>query len=284
MMYIYVLFIGVLVFFFFYKWLDGKFFSLFTNSKKNINFSPEDLRMVYEPVYFKSQDGIELSGWFIPKLDGESDTTVIVGHGAGENKSDALKQTSFLAKYFNLLYFDFRACGESKGKICSYGFYESRDILGAYDFLKTVKIEFARKVGLYSSSCHSFAGVDTFCKTDIDFLILKSPSINFFKFLRKYAKEKIKIPFLPEFFIKKYLKTKDFNLELNFSSNNLNRPIIFIYGDKDEFITLEEFETFYNSVNLPSKNKILLVGGSHFNIPDIAYFSEKLIENLNLIN
>ncbi|HDH44034.1 MAG TPA: hypothetical protein ENG66_01320 [Thermococcus sp.] len=91
------------------------------------------LGMNYLEITFKSGD-IKLKGWFIL---GDSNATIVIAHGYGENKAECLDYAEFLHKAsYNLLLFDFRAHGESEGNWTSNGYYESDDIIAAVNTLK----------------------------------------------------------------------------------------------------------------------------------------------------
>lgn len=89
----------------------------------------------FEPVTFRAaEDGVRISGWFIPSRN--SRATVVVCHGLGVNKSVFLGVAPFLHRAgFNILMFDFRGHGDSGGHTTSFGFYEARDVAGAVGFL-----------------------------------------------------------------------------------------------------------------------------------------------------
>lgn len=96
---------------------------------------PEDFGLKPEALKLKTADGIELDAWFIPHKT--SKQAVILCHGYPMDKSDILGFTRFLAKEFNLLYFDFRATGRSGGYFSTGGAWETRDIDAAVKFLET---------------------------------------------------------------------------------------------------------------------------------------------------
>src|SRR5437762_586663 len=81
---------------------------------------PEDFGLSYEKVRFTTEDGIALVGWFIPAKT-KTDRAMILCHGWGTNKGEILTATRFLAEKINLLYFDFRLCGQSGGEMSSIG-------------------------------------------------------------------------------------------------------------------------------------------------------------------
>lgn len=109
------------------------FFWLYAHPRRHIgSYTPEDFGLKAEPLRLRTSDGIELDAWFIPHKTSRS--TVIICHGYPMDKSDVLGLTSFLAREFNLLYFDFRATGRSGGFFSTGGARETRDIDAAAAF------------------------------------------------------------------------------------------------------------------------------------------------------
>ena len=91
------------------------------SKRKALDAWPDQFGLPYENVYFKTEDKVQLKGWFIPS-EAYSNKTIVLMHGWGMNRADILKNTYFLHDLgFNLLYFDFRALGESGGKTSSIG-------------------------------------------------------------------------------------------------------------------------------------------------------------------
>jgi pimeloyl-ACP methyl ester carboxylesterase len=104
--------------------------------------SPEQIGNVHEDVVFTSRlDSIQLRGWLFhaPHPNGRS---VIFVHGWQANRTDtdfgidALAR-AMLARGYDTLLFDLRSCGTSDGSRFTLGTNEPRDLLGAYDFMRS---------------------------------------------------------------------------------------------------------------------------------------------------
>ncbi|MDD5210401.1 MAG: prolyl oligopeptidase family serine peptidase [Elusimicrobiales bacterium] len=110
-------------------------FWMYVHPKRTVSASrPESFRLPAEQVELTTADGIKLDAWFIPHKT--SKKTVILCHGYPMDKGDILGITVFLAREFNLLYFDFRATGRSGGFFSTGGAREVRDIDAAVKFLE----------------------------------------------------------------------------------------------------------------------------------------------------
>ncbi len=90
----------------------------------------------YETVSFRSEDGLRLNGWFIPRRG--SDDAVLLVHGIGANKGNFLGFVPFLHRAgFNVFVFDQRGHGDSVGHTISFGFHEAHDVRAAMAYLRS---------------------------------------------------------------------------------------------------------------------------------------------------
>lgn len=98
------------------------------------DIKPSNLGLRYEEVTLKTADNIKLKGWFIP--NNKTKNAIIICHGYPFDKGNVLSYASFLHKDYNLLFFDFRAMGESEGKYTTIGYKEVEDVKAAVSYLK----------------------------------------------------------------------------------------------------------------------------------------------------
>lgn len=105
----------------------------------------------YESVTFRTKDGLEIAGWFFTDVD--SDSTVVICHGAGANKGNFLPFVLLFENTgYNALIFDFRGHGDSDGHTTTYGLREALDVTAAVDWLREERPNRARHIfGLGSS-------------------------------------------------------------------------------------------------------------------------------------
>src|SRR5688572_3072899 len=110
----------------------------------------------YEDVAFAARDGVRLKGWMIPAADARGDprASIILVHGwlwnrLGNQQSNPINDfpggkrvmlmplAAELARAgYNVLMFDLRNFGESERRgVYTGGWLESRDLLGALDYL-----------------------------------------------------------------------------------------------------------------------------------------------------
>ena len=90
----------------------------------------------YQTVSFRSEDGLRLSGWFIPRQG--SAAAVLLVHGIGANGGNFLGFVPFLHRAgFNVFVFDQRGHGDSAGHTISFGLHEARDVRAAMAYLRS---------------------------------------------------------------------------------------------------------------------------------------------------
>lgn len=101
--------------------------------------NPASYGLKYEDVTFRSAgDGLLLSGWLI---DSPGDKVIVMMHGRGMardlDEAYLEKAALFEQNGYDVLMFDFRAHGLSEGDRYSLGPWETQDVTGALDFLKS---------------------------------------------------------------------------------------------------------------------------------------------------
>ncbi len=127
-------------------------FSSFNVHRTKIGNGTDPLRdqdLAFQTVWFRSQDGLPLHGWWIPAAAPTS-RSVVVCHGIGTNSGNFLSGAPFLHRAgFNVLFFDFRGHGDSGGHTTSFGFYEANDVHAACKYLQQ---QGQSKIALYGFS------------------------------------------------------------------------------------------------------------------------------------
>lgn len=115
---------------------------------QKVFLDPGQFGLDFEPIAFTTEDGIDLIGWWIPAAG--SKRTIICLHGyAGSCDPDLEYATALHDAGFNLLYFDFRAHGRSRGTLTSIGALEVQDCLAA---IRYAEAKGSRSVGLLGFS------------------------------------------------------------------------------------------------------------------------------------
>lgn len=85
-------------------------------------------------VTLKTDDGLDLDGWFVPAHEPDNQMTVLVANGnAGDRSFRAPLAQALAAKGFAVLLFDYRGYGANSGHPSEAGL--ARDVRAAYRFL-----------------------------------------------------------------------------------------------------------------------------------------------------
>lgn len=106
-----------------------------TTMPKNRSFDDEEklADVAVEPVTFKTEDGIELSGWYAP---GQGKRAVVFTHGIGSDRRQLKENMAFFLKRgFAGLAIDLRGHGKSQPARVTMGWNERRDLEAAVKFL-----------------------------------------------------------------------------------------------------------------------------------------------------
>ena len=118
-------------------------------------YTPKKYGYKYEDVYFKSADGTQLHGWFMPSLLGvkKAKATIVFSHGNTGSLGHHLGFVDWLMKAnYNVLLYDYRGFGKSKGGLTRRGVVEDVQAALAYvskrsDVDATKLVSFSHSLG-----------------------------------------------------------------------------------------------------------------------------------------
>lgn len=95
--------------------------------------TPVDHGLPFEDVVFGTDDGLLLSGWWIPSKNGAA---VVFTHGLGQTREDLLPRAAVLAREgYGVLLYDLRAHGDSDGERFPTSWKAYEDVRAATAFL-----------------------------------------------------------------------------------------------------------------------------------------------------
>ena len=212
-------------------------------------WTPKDLGFDYEDVTFETEDGVKLSGWWVPN---GSDKTVIPLHGYTRSRWDDvyMKPTIefLLREGYNVLAFDFRAHGKSEGKYTTVGDKEIADVRAAVKWLVERHPESAKRIGLVGFSMggmltiRSLAEVSGVCCGVAD-----SPPMYLDKTGARGLKYFAKLPEGLYFLVNPFTKLFSGGKELHpiEYADSVKKPLLLIAGEKDPLVKVEEVREFY---------------------------------------
>lgn len=229
-------------------------FVFFTNLVSQMIYKPElgpraSLDYTdFKEFVAKTDDGINIYACFYQNTK-DSDT-VILCHGHRVTLRNMNDLVSFLRKSgYNVLLFDFRAHGESSGKLCTIGLYEYRDIIAVIN--QATELDYIKpgsKIIAYGRSMGAAALINGSSKLHmIDAFILESS----FEKLRNVAARDLQIGFyIPDTIVTDIVfKIADFLTGIPYSQNQpvnnvsgLNdRPVLLIHNNLDKRADMSAF-------------------------------------------
>lgn len=241
-----------------------------TSKRKPLDAWPDQYGLPYENVYFKTEDKVQLRGWFIPSAQ-YSNKTIILMHGWGMNRADILKNTYFLHDLgFNLFYFDFRALGESGGKTSSIGYLEIKDAAAAIRFLKETRPQFCEKIALYGLS---MGGMVAICEAarnpEVACVVAEASYYSFRRVVSRWAWVHNKVPYFPIIPIILHYIRKNLGVNPERYSPKYNipkiapRPVFIIHGRYDNLVPAAQAKMLFKKAGDPKE--IWLVPGARHN-------------------
>lgn len=207
--------------------------------------TPEDLGLAFDDLHLRTEDGLDIHGWYIPGLDPERPLLFL--HGNAGNISHRLETIEIFHELgLSVLIIDYRGYGLSEGRPGEAGSY--RDAEAAWNYLvehrgisPSTIIVFGRSLG--GGVAAGLAG-----KFEPGALILEST----FTSVTALAEEIY--PFLP---VKWLCRIHYPNLE---RIKHIAAPKLLIHSEDDELVPFTHGESLYRAAK-PPKTFLKLRGG-----------------------
>lgn len=135
---------------------------------KEILTKPDMIGIAYEDVYFETNDGLKLNGWFVPVEDGYY--TILFSHGNAGNISHRMEKLLMLHNLnLNVFIYDYRGYGKSEGRPSETGLY--KDIMAAYRYLTERRGIPPDRIILYGESLGGAVAIELALRKDVRALI-----------------------------------------------------------------------------------------------------------------
>jgi uncharacterized protein len=226
---------------------------------------PEDFGLRAEEVLCRTEDKVNLHGWFFQADEKEKQDTpslcLLLFHGNAGNISDRLsKAQAWVKRGVSVLLIDYRGYGKSEGKIDK-GNDLFQDARAAFNWLKTEKNYSSDRMILYGESIGSVPAVELASHEAFKAVILEAP----FTSLKEVAKRHYGI--VPDFAI------QDFLLDNESKITSLKSPLFILHGTDDEVVPFEMGRRLFDKAPDPKDflevknahhNDISMVGGADF--------------------
>ncbi len=217
--------------------------------------TPADLGLKYEDITLITEDKIKLSAWYIHAAK-KTNKAIVLAHGHPFNKANILDFAPFLHEKYNLLFFDFRAMGDSSGKFISGGYYEQKDLRAAINYLKNEKN--ASKIGALGISMGaSVIILEAANNPDIHAIVADSS----YKDLHSIANDLYSPLFIfkyPFIFFSELFAKLIYGIDIKETSpilkvKEIKVPLFLIHGEIDDQIPVESSKAIYENANQPKE-------------------------------
>ncbi len=271
-----------------------------SNRLMNINRNevtnvPSNILPSYNTTSFQSADGqTSLQGWFFKTKNPIS--TIIVVHDAGSNRLpfgvemiDMIE--SWLENGYNVFLFDQRNSGTSGGDICTYGYLEWQDVLGAIAIVKQISVTtdvilFGIGTGCtssllaYSKLPPEGANDNTlmqysqeirnlgFDKSYVIGMILDSPAKESDDYIKPEVVQSEPLGFITKYSVPYAIRVSSggTNVSLAAEIARLPIPVLILYGGHDTFVGADKIDqiiTERNRLNSSITRSVMVSGAGY---------------------
>jgi fermentation-respiration switch protein FrsA (DUF1100 family) len=237
-------------------------------SDRTINADALHAEAAFREVEFKSKDGVELSGWYLPRENAPA--AIIYCHGLFRSRLEMLSRADSLWQHdYAGLLMDFRRHGKSGGELTSMGYLERLDIIGAVHFLVD-SLQLECPIVVHGVSMGAAAALLAAAEDSaIAGLIVDSSFLSFDDTIGHHAKTWLGLPKFPLvdeliLFTKWRIgfSSEDFDLRRTVQKIG-NRPILFIAGGADTRMPPEIAQTLHDASPSTHKSIKIIENASH---------------------
>ncbi|MBI5664896.1 MAG: alpha/beta hydrolase [Nitrospirae bacterium] len=238
---IFLIVVSLIFLFFFIRFIEKK--SLYYPLKE-IEATPRDIGLDYEDLFITTRDDVLVSGWYIPSQSPRG--TFIFSHGNGGNISHRLEKIRmFHDLHVNVLIFDYRGYGMSKGSPSEEGLY--LDVEAVYDYLVNEKKVPPQKIIGYGESLGGAVIIDLAGKHKLGGIILEGSFTSIQDMAKKY------FPFVPSFIYKTSFNAME-------KIGRVKSPTLHFHSTTDEIVPYDLGRKLFDSAPGP-KEFVDLQGG-----------------------
>ncbi len=213
---------------------------------RKVSANPAQSGMAHRDVFFRTSDGVELHGWFVPAS--ASSRVLLFCHGNAGNISDRLESIRIFHDLgLSVFIFDYRGYGRSGGQVSEEGTY--RDARAAYVHLVEKEGVSPENIVLYGQSLGGSVAIELAAERNSAALIIESC----FPTLADVAARAY--PFLP---VRPLLRVRYDSRE---RIRRVGCPKLVIHSRDDEIVPFELGKRLYDLAAPPKQ--LLVLSGDH---------------------
>ncbi len=228
-----------------YKFITQAY--LVYNPDRQIINTPFNIRLYFEEIFFRTSDGLNISGWFIPVKNNNG--VILILHGKSGNISNRLTFLNYFSRKLGLSAFiiDYRGYGKSEGVPDEKGTY--MDAEAAWNYLTAIKKIKSQDIIIFGRSLGGPIAARLAGKVDAKALILESTFTTLTELVTQLY------PYLP---VRKFFKYKYPTIDY---LKKVNSPVLIIHSSEDDYIPYSHAMKLYSTANKP--RQLLKIKGSH---------------------
>lgn len=214
--------------------------------EKEIQHTPKNINLEYSEIYFETEDGITISGWYIPAKNEKG--VLLFCHGNAGNISHRLDSIKIFHNLsLSVLIFDYRGYGKSNGKPSEKGTY--LDAEAAWNYLVNVKQKPPEEIILFGRSLGGAVAAEIALTKNPAGLIIESSFTSVPELGSKLY------PWLPVKLISK------FSYSTIHKVGFIKCHKLIIHSPDDEMISFEHGKSLFENASPPKE--FLIIRGGH---------------------
>ena len=216
-------------------------------------------------------EGVALRGWQCAPA-GDRRGTVIYLHGIADNRGSSVgAMRRFTAAGFDVVAYDSRRHGESEGDVCTYGYYEARDLRRVIDALAVDRvILFGTSLGA-AVALQEAAG---------DPRVSGVVAVEVFSDLRTIARERAPA-LLPNAMVRKAFRIAETRGRFRvdevspvMAAASIHVPVLLVHGEKDAETSIAHSERVLAALRGPKRLIRVPAAGHNQSLSDSAVWRE----------
>lgn len=216
---------------------------------RRIEATPDDVALPFEPVEIRTDDGVKITGWFVPAENAGG--TILFFHGNGGNISHRLDSLLIFHELgLSTLIIDYRGYGRSEGKPSEEGLY--LDAQAAWKYLLEQRSTEPDKIILFGRSLGGAVAVHLAGKHKPKALIVESTCTS----IPEIGSDIY--PFLPCALLR-WLSRYQFNAAEGVSQAAC--PVLVVHSRDDDMIPFSHGQAIFDAAGGPKE--FLEITGSH---------------------
>lgn len=229
---------------------------IFFPEKTHYEF-PADYGFKSEDIFFETDDGLRLHGWFLEAAEARG--VILFFHGNAGNISNRLyKAKGWVDRGLSVFLVDYRGYGQSQGEI-KRGDDILRDAHAAFHWLIKTKKVASWEIILYGESLGTYPAIRLAAENKVGAVVLEAPFTSFVDLGRLHYSL---IPGLD-------LLLRDFEFPNRDWIDRLKVPLFILHGTRDEICPYAMGEKLFEKAPEP-KAFFSIENGAHNDLPIIA--------------